>query len=417
MLRAAALVSRGAASVQHARARIPRPLDQRRLRSRRRGARCRRRAPWSGSSKCMAAAFSIVGPGQAIAEPPDADAIVSTDPSRAISVRVADCVPILLADRRHRVVAAIHAGWRGSARRDRLRGDRGDPRTGCRRGRSGGGDRAVDRPVLLSGRRQGPDDFSRHDARCRQLVQSRTALATGGSTCGRPTIDQLEDAGVPAAAITAARYCTADHLDDCFSYRKEGSGTGRNVAAIRLTPPRSHARRRVGPLELEEIVERFLRARLAAARRRRAGGAFDVDARRKPVAFVARVLRADARGDRFHALVDRAGIERRAVNAGVQIDAALAALAERADVGALLVAAADAAEHVEKAGQVRHFAGRAESAGRTASAVSSGPGRPVSAGATGRRPGSRTGGTCDRSSVDLRRAWSGRRVRRRPRAR
>ena len=51
----------------------------------------------------------------ASSEPAIADAVITKQKGLLIGVQVADCVPILLFDPHKQVVAAVHAGWRGTA--------------------------------------------------------------------------------------------------------------------------------------------------------------------------------------------------------------------------------------------------------------------------------------------------------------
>src|SRR5579863_4421718 len=60
------------------------------------------------SASCVAACgrSGVLGEG---------DALLEDTPGSVVAVKTADCVPILLVDERHRAVAAVHSGWRGTA--------------------------------------------------------------------------------------------------------------------------------------------------------------------------------------------------------------------------------------------------------------------------------------------------------------
>jgi YfiH family protein len=65
-------------------------------------------------------AYQVHGRAVTVVEPttearPRCDVLITSSPERVLMLRYADCTPVLLADTGGRAVAAVHAGWRGSA--------------------------------------------------------------------------------------------------------------------------------------------------------------------------------------------------------------------------------------------------------------------------------------------------------------
>jgi polyphenol oxidase len=55
--------------------------------------------------------------GAGSTQPCKGDGLMTDKPGLLIGVQTADCIPVLVADRKRKVVAAFHAGWRGTAKR------------------------------------------------------------------------------------------------------------------------------------------------------------------------------------------------------------------------------------------------------------------------------------------------------------
>lgn len=49
-----------------------------------------------------------------LSQAPQVDALVTKTSGLALAVKTADCAPVLLCDKKNKVVAAIHAGWKGA---------------------------------------------------------------------------------------------------------------------------------------------------------------------------------------------------------------------------------------------------------------------------------------------------------------
>jgi YfiH family protein len=187
----------------------------------------------------------------------DADIIVTRDATLVVAVQAADCVPMLLADRRTGAVGAAHAGWRGMAARvpaaaiDAMAREFGTrphdliialgPSIGVCCYEVGADVREAFRAAGFSGA-----DLTRWFAASAPAMPRNPPMAHLGVT-GRPghwffdgwssVRDQLIAAGADPARILAAELCTASHPAVCCSYRRDGSAAGRMAAAIRSRHP------------------------------------------------------------------------------------------------------------------------------------------------------------------------------------
>jgi len=190
--------------------------------------------------------------------PLSGDALITATPGLMLAVQTADCIPILLADPRRRVVAAVHAGWRGTMKRIV--------------------EKTIGRMRMIFGTRPeyviaamgpgirqccfevGPDvvkEYASQFPNARDWFEGPFDQLTSGEDPNplpwlnmRPPGHQppeprayldlhaanrhiLLNAGVPAKNITAIDLCTASRTDLLFSYRRE-KPTGRLMAAIAI---------------------------------------------------------------------------------------------------------------------------------------------------------------------------------------
>lgn len=166
---------------------------------------------------------------------PEADGVITDDPSVALVVRVADCAPVLLADRRLGVTAAVHAGWRSTmlqivpAAVEALRVSYGTapgdlvaaigPSLGLCCGEMG-------EEVVEAFRAAGHDEA---------FLARWFARAPGRRPhfdLWQANRDQLESCGVSADAVHVAGLCTRTHPAVFHSYRAAGPAAGRMAAVI-----------------------------------------------------------------------------------------------------------------------------------------------------------------------------------------
>ena len=184
------------------------------------------------------------------------DGLMTDQPGVLLGVQTADCIPVLVADRKRRAVAAFHAGWRGTVKRivesgvGRMRlefGSRPEDLIAAIGPGIGACCYAVGEDLLSEFESQFPygrelfrEVYSADVVRTKYPMLFLTQRAPGHSPTGPSTHlnlveanrRQLLDAGLKPGSIRIVGGCTNCHTDLFFSHRASKGHAGRMMSVI-----------------------------------------------------------------------------------------------------------------------------------------------------------------------------------------
>jgi len=159
--------------------------------------------------------------------PGQVDALITNQRNLFLSVRVADCAPVLLYEPEKHVVAAVHAGWRGTANAIiastvKAMVDRFDVNPEQIVASIG--------PVLSQCCYEIQNDVARHFS-AEEVVRRKGGLFLDLVGAIR---NRLRSAGLAETNIHASDFCTACQPDLFYSHRRDRGVTGRMLGVIGL---------------------------------------------------------------------------------------------------------------------------------------------------------------------------------------
>ncbi len=195
-----------------------------------------------------------------IATPLKGDGLMTGQPGVLLGIQTADCIPVLVADRKNRAVAAFHGGWRGTLARivengvGRMRLEFGSKPEHLIAS-IGPGIGQCCYSVGDEVRQQFESQFTYAPELFREVYDSDpvkekypmlflTARAPGHSDLGpgmhldlvEANRRQLLAAGIKKGSIFVTGQCTGCNTDRFFSHRIEKGFTGRMMSVIGIAP-------------------------------------------------------------------------------------------------------------------------------------------------------------------------------------